>query len=319
MDAKQTDLLGELHSRFVAGNFGETDVHSLLALLREDSPKGGIVRELGDFIGHRSRDKGPVQQYANRVKTILDRLGTQNELLGIGEIFKEDDIATAVDAALSVHGLERLSIERHRQIQVAILSTLQRVSLFAGKAKIGHLEIAIGRDSIQLLGVVSLCKPQGAKVAFPVLSVKNDCYPMHAPHAKIKPADLLKVRVRDGRAILEGVKAYEIHIGRKRERGKDEPLPLTWAEVAVALGNAPVNVRDSDGEFDVSLPDGRPVTFKFRDGRLSFAGRTEHFAPESSVWRIALMLKLSLDARVFDDTGGFLFETVQTLNTLQPE
>jgi hypothetical protein len=79
--------------------------------------------------------------------------------------------------------------------------------------------------------VVTLIKPPGARFCFPALTVPNDCFPMHAPHAQVKPTTLLKVVIRGGSTALEGVKSYEIHVGRKREKDKPEPALITWSEV----------------------------------------------------------------------------------------
>lgn len=321
MDAKQTALLSDLHSRFLAGNFGEIDVHSLLALLRDDSPASGPVRELGDFIAHRERDRGKVHRYLTEMKTILDRLGTQEDVLRVGVVFTDEVIAKAIDTELARHGLAALSAVRHRQIQLAILSTLQQVALVDSRgSQFGVLELSITRDLIQLLGVVTLAKPPGVRVAFPALTIPNDCFPIHAQHAHVKPTGLLNVVVRGGATILEGVKPYEIHVGRKREKGKPQPAPITWPEVEAALAGLPISgMRPAAEEFDVPAADGSDVAFILRAGRLSFGGRTEHFAVDSPVWQCALVLKHRLNARVYDDTGGYLFETIESLNTLQPE
>jgi hypothetical protein len=325
VDAKQTALLTELHARLVAGNFGETDVQSLISLLREESPNRGPIRELGDFAAHRVRKLGPVHKYLKNVKTILDRLGTQRDLLQIKVVFSESEIADAFDVALADHGLASLSIQRHRQLQLAMISMLQGVR-FADKAgkSFGSLNVAISRDRIELHGVVTLNK-SGARArfpvqaAFPVLTVKNDCFPMHSPNGQVRPNGMLKVVVREGVAALDGVKPYEIHVGRRRERGEAEPRPIEWVEVEAVLTNIPVHsIRVDEAEFDVLGGDGLPVVFKLREGRISFAGRSEHFVPASQIWQCALLLKNLLAARVYDDLGGYLFETVETLKQLEP-
>jgi len=130
---------------------------------------------------------------------------------------------------------------------------------------------------------------------------------------------MLTVTVRDGVTVLHGVKPYEIHIGRKRERGGGEPAQIKWVEIEAVLPKIPVHlVRPDQAEFDVLGVDGLPATFKLRDGCISFAGCPEYFAPESPIWRCALLFKTQLAARIYDDVGGYLFETVETLNQLEP-
>jgi hypothetical protein len=318
VDAKQTGLLTDLHSKLVAGAFGETDVQSLITLLREESPRNGPIRELGDFAAHRIRNFGPVYKYIKKVKQILDDSGTQSDLLRIHEVFSESEIASAFDAALADHRLAPLSTQRHRQLQLVLISMLQRVTFIdeSSKEKFGALDVTISRDRIELLGVVKL-KNCRAAVMFPVLTVVNDCFPIYNQRGHVKAEEMLTVIVRDGVTELLGVKPYEIHIGRRRERGG--AAPIKWSEIEAVLPKFPVHLaRPDQAEFDVLGVDGLPATFKLRDGCISFAGRSEHFVPASQIWQCTLLLKNLLAARVYDDTGGYLFETLETLNQLEP-
>jgi len=321
MDAKQKDLLTDLHARLIAGDFGEVDVYSLLALLLDDAPGGGPVRELGDFVAHRARGKGHVHRYLREMKTVLDQRDTQQKVLRVRAVFSDEEIARALDTALAVHGLAALSQARHRQVQLAVLSMLQGVSIVDNTGtRFGTLELSIMRDVIELLGVVTLSKPPGARGYFRALAVTNDCYPMYSEHGQMRPRSLLKVCVRGGVTVLEGIKPFEIHVGRKRERVGDAPAPITWAEVETTLPDLPVMaVRPDSAELDVPATDRTPVTFRLHNGRLSFPGRTEYIAKDSPVCLCALLLKQRLGAHVYDDTGGYLFETAETLNTLEPE
>jgi hypothetical protein len=263
VDAKQTALLTDLHAQVAAGNFRETDVQSIISLLREESPKHGPIRELGDFAAHRLRDYGPVHTYIKNVKTILDRVGTQRDLLNVKEVFSEGEIAIAFDVAFADHGLPSLSTQRHRQLQLAIISLLQGVRFKDKKGKeFGRLSVTISRLRIELDGLMTL-KTSGLVVRFPVLTVANDCFPMHSERSLLMPkGSMLKVVVREGVAILEGVKPYEIHVGRRRERGRAETAPIEWVEVESALTDVPVHALNSDqAEFSVLGMDGLPVVF----------------------------------------------------------
>ena len=319
MDAKQTAMLAELHAKFVAGDFGETDIQSLLGLVREESTVGGPIRELGDFAAHRRRNCGPVHRYLKEIKTILDRLGTQNDLLKVGVIFSESEIANAIGVALADHGLPPLSITRHRQIQLALLSMLQGAS-FNDKGtdkRFGALELVAMRSRFELRGVVTLKNRHGTRVAVPALSVVNECFPMQSQHGEVKSQGMIKVSVRDGLTVLEGLKRYETHIGRKRDKGGAYPSPIVWAEIAGALEGLPVSaLRPDAGEVDIQNIDGLSVTFTLNGDRLSFHGRPEYFLPQSPIWQTALALKHRLGARVFDDNGGYMFETPESANRI---
>ena len=325
MDAKERSLLGDIHNRLVAGNFGEVDVLALLAVLRDHVSVQGPVRELGHFVAHRERDRGPMHSYLLEMRDIFERIYARNYsgVIGPHEIFSSDDIARALDSALTEQGLETLSQLRHRQGQLAILSMIHCAAVVDrdGRQEIGSLELAIMRDKIELRGSVTISAPCGS-VKFPALSVTNDgFYPMVGQNSSLTPPGIIKVVVRDGIVHLEGMKPYEIYIGRKRLRGAQvAPAPLTWAEVEAALSGANVAViRWDASEVDIPAGDETHVTFRFVDGRLRWYGREQHFRRESLVWRFALLLKQRLNAHVYDDVGGYRFETPETLSLLEPE
>lgn len=93
MDSKQRALLVELHTRIVAGNFGETDIHSLLILLRDESPRDGAIRELADFVAHRRRDRGPIHGYMREIKRLVDAPGDRD--FAVKRVFTECEIGAA--------------------------------------------------------------------------------------------------------------------------------------------------------------------------------------------------------------------------------
>ena len=96
-------------------------------------------------------------------------------------------------------------------------------------------------------------------------------------------------------------------------------IDLQWPEIRKALEDLPIlNTSDEWAEFYVLDLAGSPVRFYFHGQRVSFAGRSAHFEPKCLVWQCAAHLKLRLDARVFDDCGGYLFETIESLNDLEP-
>jgi len=63
MDAKEKQLFDDLYDRLQKQSFDETDVYALYILLREKVDEKSWLRELGDFVAHRKRDRG--RMYTN--------------------------------------------------------------------------------------------------------------------------------------------------------------------------------------------------------------------------------------------------------------
>lgn len=198
VDPTQTGMLRDIHTRIVAGDFGATEVVALLSLLREDSPRPGVLRELGNFT-HRRRDNGPVHKYVQRVKAWTDNVirGTQRTPLRTDLVFTETEIANALDRELQRYGLDCLTQVRHRQVQLVVLATLQNVALLDdNKKQFGFLALFITPQAFQLMGAFPIpARVSGTNtVLAPALEVVNDCCP--APPTG--PTASLTVAVRDG-------------------------------------------------------------------------------------------------------------------------
>jgi len=204
MDANQTWILRETHARIVAGNFGAIEVIALLSLLREDSPQGGVLRELGNFT-HRRRDSGRVHRYARRLKDFLDNYrANRADTLQTNLVFTETEIANALDQELQRYGLAAFTQMRQRQVQLVMLATLQNVALVDdNNQQFGQLGLWVTPGAFQLMGAVQIpARVSGTTIVMtPALEVVNDSGWVPPPGATIS---FLTVNVRGGIAYLQG-------------------------------------------------------------------------------------------------------------------
>lgn len=74
MDVKERWLLTGLSEQIGGGTFDERDVLAFLILLRRHTPNDHLVRELGDFVAHRERDRGMLRRYLADVQRMFDGL-----------------------------------------------------------------------------------------------------------------------------------------------------------------------------------------------------------------------------------------------------
>jgi hypothetical protein len=216
MDAKQTAMLRDLHAQIVAGDFGESEVGQLLSLMRQDSPRRSVLKELGDFT-HRRRKEGQVQEYMRTVKDFVDNFGKRAGTLQTNLVFTETRIAEELDAGLARHGLPPFSRERDpslvptaqarsRQVQLVMLATLQHVALIYGGVEFGRLELWVVPHAFQLMGVVIADAGRGpVQVAAPALEVGNDFCPVPPPDPHIRPEGVWRVLVEGGHTRLHGL------------------------------------------------------------------------------------------------------------------
>lgn len=172
MDNKELEIITELHNRIITKLCNESDIYSILILLRCYAKEKTAVKEFGDFIAHREKDRGFINEYLIRTKEILDNLGKRNELLVIKNVFSFEEIKTSFNEILSKLNLQNFNDEIVRIIIVFIISLLQDVNIIDKKKNsVGKLVFSISKNEIVLLGRVYV--QNKTFVVFPVLSVKN--------------------------------------------------------------------------------------------------------------------------------------------------
>src|SRR5688572_12497645 len=63
MKVKTHHLLSRIWARFHSASFDEADVAAFVIFAREESRAGTTLKDLGDFIAHRTRNRGPFLKY----------------------------------------------------------------------------------------------------------------------------------------------------------------------------------------------------------------------------------------------------------------
>ena len=173
MDAKELQLIRELIRRIEARQFHERDVLALLILLRAHAPAQSPMRELGDFVAHREKDRGALKAYVQHVVAYGEALrsNTQAELK-INPIHSAQDFSASLGAVLKTVGVRPLSQGVTKDVFVCAMSLLQDVRLYHNGTAIGGLALARLGTDLWLCGVVVM-PPKGARVVFPALIASN--------------------------------------------------------------------------------------------------------------------------------------------------
>ena len=185
MDKKGNQLIEYYYKKFKERTFDEKDVSNFLILVRESVRGIKSIRELGDFIAHREKDKGFVQEYLQETERILNNLGKINTVLKIQEVFSFKEIKNGFNTLFRNKGFEKLPNDTINDIVLCIISLLQDVKLLEQKSKreIGNLCFAISSKQVFLMGNIKILNNgKYVNVQFPVLSTKNI-------YEKIKPLD----------------------------------------------------------------------------------------------------------------------------------
>lgn len=173
MDAKETNLVRDLHQRVVARTFHERDILALLILLREHSPKLSAVRELADFVAHREKDRGSLKAYVHHVVKYGEALvnGTAASLK-IDVVHSADDFHGSLNAVLGTFGLAAVPREISDDVLACVMSLLQDVRLVHEKREIGRLGLVRLKKDLMICAAIVM-RPKNVTVVFPALIVAN--------------------------------------------------------------------------------------------------------------------------------------------------
>jgi hypothetical protein len=175
IDGKEHFLIEEALSCVRSDAFTELDVLALLMLLRRHASQDSAVREFGDFIAHRERDRGLLQKYVALWQSAL----LPNRINPIGNIevpaLTSTDLHASFNDVLVQVGLEQIEEELANRITVCIISLLQAVRVKSQmRVAVQGFEVAMSSNYIFLRGhgVVA----GGHTFAFPILSAFNRGY-----------------------------------------------------------------------------------------------------------------------------------------------
>ena len=140
MDAKETWLVNATVDAIASGNFHERDV-----LLREYAAGNTPLREFGDFVAHRERDRGILLQVRERIRGALLGQTNTTENLPIWSVAQIGDSLNVTFARLGVPSLDPENVNR---VTVSVMTLLQGVRL--GQNQFDHLGIEMSSHYILL-------------------------------------------------------------------------------------------------------------------------------------------------------------------------
>lgn len=178
MDSKEKNLLNMYHGKIINYDFDENDVYAFLMLLREKFPKETPLRELGDFIGHREKDRGFIFEYLNTNKTMIGNIANNTippgeHILRIENVFKNEQVKNQYNKLLKEQGLSLFSTKMINGIMLCVISLFQHIKITNKKGvELGVLKFGISTSEIYLKADVNI--DNKLTTTFQVLSVPND-------------------------------------------------------------------------------------------------------------------------------------------------
>lgn len=208
MDMKSRALIADLLLRIDSGTFTEGDVSAFWLALREHVPKYPLVREFGDFVAHRERDKGRIY---NHVSTLIEQFkGYPNTTVEVKEAFQETDLIREVSSALQKLSL---SVPRNSALRMRIVATFFMIqyALVKNPTKVeksntrtpgqllGELQPFIAADRFGLW-LEHVDAKTGATFLFPILWTVRD--PSGPEKQSWRPAQPVKVEIRNFELVI---------------------------------------------------------------------------------------------------------------------
>lgn len=203
MDAKEERLIGELYHRIKDYSFHERDILALLILLRPYADIGSPVRELGDFIAHREKDRGALKNYVQHVVRYVEAVAHKTSgQAKIEVVHSSGAFHDSLNIVLSKLELAALTTNEADSILVCVMSLLQDVRVFHNKDEIGHLGLCKYFNELWLCGIIEMPQFLGIRVVFPALIVQNRYCPTCAPGVPGDFPDLVEARCDEGQLRL---------------------------------------------------------------------------------------------------------------------
>lgn len=202
MDRKAKQLLNHYHQRLIQNSFDEKDIYGLLILIRGLSKSNSPVRELGDFIAHREKDRGYIKKYLLETKNKLDNLGKINTTIVIKPVFTAKEILNDLNNIFILQKLTKINDKVANEIMLCIISLLQDVQIFNGRDVLGKLVIVIKYDVITLFGKIRL-KNNSINVVFPVLEGENTIFLMPISKEHQSPNGIIEIINVDNHHVLK--------------------------------------------------------------------------------------------------------------------
>jgi hypothetical protein len=296
MTAKQIQSLGELHARFSEGTFSETDVSTLLVLLREKA-RGGPILELANSIAHSERDSGLFFRRMKENRDVLNNLGKKTGTVHAGDLFSSNEFAQNLDDTFVRYGFPALDRPLSDLIFLCGLSLLQGGSAKAGK-KFGELSLALTSERVELHATILIAfQGKEVKATFPIASVVNRWIPVCNPRAPLTAQGPVRVTVVNASPLIEGFKPFEVHIERDQPISSDDMKALADLLGLSEIGN----------ELTYAPANGLPMRLLYDGKRLTVRGLPDYFRAGSDYEQVLKRARQILQACVHDDAGAHWF------------
>lgn len=175
MDTKERWLIEQARATLEAGTFTELDVLGLLILLRGHAKTQPVVREFGDFVAHRKKDRGILQTYLHYIQAGLKGEAVPESQLVKPQVITSNDIYIAFNGLLSSLGFGPIGAELGNRLAVCIITLLQSVKVrkSSNTPALGFV-VQMSSSKIVLMGFGDV--PAGHVFGFPMLIADNNGY-----------------------------------------------------------------------------------------------------------------------------------------------
>lgn len=185
MDSKEFQLISHFYKKIIKGKSDERDIYSFLMLIREYSPKPSPVREFGDFIAHRERDRGKIKDYLDSAQDFFYKyandIPSSKNGYEVKPVFTMEEIYESFNITLKNIGFPNLDQISVRNIMLCIMSLLQNVAIYrivnskkkSKKILIGRLYITMDKKNVTLFGRVGVKVKKDNKKVYMVLEIMS--------------------------------------------------------------------------------------------------------------------------------------------------
>ena len=175
MDAKERWLIEKARATLEAGTFTELDVLGLLILLRGHAPLRSVVREFGDFVAHREKDRGILQTYLCHIQAVLKGGAVPDYQCAKPQEITSNEICTAFNELFASLGFGSIGAELGNRLAVCIITLLQSVRVLTSSNTLAlGLVVQMSSFKIVLMGLGEV--HAGHVVGFPMLIADNNGY-----------------------------------------------------------------------------------------------------------------------------------------------
>jgi hypothetical protein len=134
-----------------------------------------VVREIGDFVAHRERDRGILQTYLRHIQAVLTGDAVPGNQPVKHQVITSNDIYTAFNELFACLGFGQIGAELGNRLAVCIITLLQsvRVHTSSNMPSLGFV-VQMSSSKIVLMGLGEV--PAGHVLRFPMLIADNNGY-----------------------------------------------------------------------------------------------------------------------------------------------